>query len=1084
MLRITGILLLFCAVCAHGIEIVKLSETEKQFLPLRGKEVFSLGRTRWKIFEGENKAAVTPDFDDSQWYSGLADCALSVQGFKKVKLHTIRKTFDLPAGLEKENLFIDLGFISFYDKVYLNGRYLGSFGTYPKAVVGSSWVRRKYLIPAREKLLKAGKNTLTLFVYPGSGSGMYCGVPALKKADSLIFPGFKLKTAGREALAFNLSDAEHLNNFRRGVPLNLEMTLSSFYNRKITGKLCAEILTEDKKLLQKSETSGTLFFNSKTAFPALKLTAPASYGTYRLRMSFREENKILWEKTCAFNVKKRVKFTLPVDRSLKNAPLQYNVSKDSTGHFGPRHHKNGKLVYDLTQADTRGTLAFSINPKASAPQILMPNVMPSPKNQPRPRDFLVAKGYTHDGFPDAWILGNIRPGSGGKAKHFAVESANWGEIKWRYTFEKAEMSVTASTIHPALRMESASPKLRIFDRANFFGTGLPTRAAAVVNGKIFTGKANGSFPVSKLSENWLLVWFSGNSAYSQFDIPWLLVFKHRIKSLKTPGALEFDFGSRGAGEVLLMPLYGVTLQRPAETEKWNKKLPDSVVEKCRLWSRILAAAPRAPQRTFKADFAKDQLVINDYYTHRLLNDDWKTPVEKVAPVYPILPLILSGGAIKGAIHASALDLDYATLHGPLFAVPGNGVTISFWNLLRYVSEVRVVQKPQPTVQTKEMIARLDKYMLEFLQGPLKDHPGYWLFSGKKFLPGHSESLGNFGLSDVLDAFRYCSPDIRKKQQEEFRKEMEEYFLNEGLPAPGALKKIQPKLRKKTVVVTLLSPTGKKLSTYRPNEDDFGIDSCCWESLKLYAVWNYARTCQRFAFVRKNWDHLKRSYNMIPNSHDWAVGISYDAFSGIRVGNGLQETGIMHAGMAAMARMAHALKDTELRDRASYYSVMQLCGLLGAMSANTYLRDHRPTVAGNRREKETVFSEYYRKMHYVEFNENGGFTQYVMSAATNLNSQHSYIMTPLPEVMRPYKEIFSKQTDDFYAAEYDNIPFNRSQIPFAPKVRLYMVNNYPLSVMDLYQRRKDFSKSLIANISDICAALDSLGKVSYKKLWNK
>jgi hypothetical protein len=48
----------------------------------------------------------------------------------------------------------------------------------------------------------------------------------------------------------------------------------------------------------------------------------------------------------------------------------------------------------------------------------------------------------------------------------------------------------------------------------------------------------------------------------------------------------------------------------------------------------------------------------------------------------------------------------------------------------------------------------------------------------------------------------------------------------------------------------------------------------------------------------------------------------------------------------------------------------------------------------------------------------------------------------------------------------------------------MVNNYPLSVMDLYQRRKDFSKSLIANISDICAALDSLGKVSYKKLWNK
>ena len=1084
MLRITGIFLLLCALLAHGTEIVKLSETEKQFLPLRGKEVFSLGRTGWKIFEGENKEAISPDFDDSQWYSGLADCALSVQGFKKIKLHTIRKTFDLPAGLEKENLFIDLGFISVYDKVYLNGRFLGSFGTYPKAVTGSSWVRRKYLIPAQEKLLKSGKNTLTLFVYPGSGSGMYCGIPVLKKANSLIFPGFKLKTAGKEALAFNLSDAEHLNNFRPGVPLNLEMTLSSFYNGQITGTLCAEILTENHKLLQKAETNGTLFYRSKTTLPPLKLTAPLTYGRYRFRMSFRKDSKTLWEKTCALTVSKSVKFTLPVDRSLKNAPLKYNVSRDSTGHFGPRHHKNGRLVYDLSKADTRGALAFSINPRPHAPQILMPNVMPSPENQPRARDFLVAKGYVHDGFPDAWIFGNIRPGSCGRAKSVAVESADWGEIKWRYTFERGQMAVTASTVHPALRIESASPRLHIFDKAKFFGTGLPSCAAAVVNGRIFTGKADASFPVSKLSENWMLFWFSGNPAYSQFDIPWLIVFKHRIKSLKTQESLEFDFGPRGAGEILLMPLFGVTLQRPAVTEKWNKKLPSFVVEKCRLWSRILAAAPGSPQRTFKADFAPDQLMIHDSFTHKLLNDDWKTRAKKVAPVYPILPLILSAGTINGAIHAPALDLDYATSHGPLFAVPGNGVAISFRNLLRYVSEVRVVQKSQPTVQTKEMIALLNKYMLEFLQGPLKEHPGYWLFSGKKFLPGKSESLGNTGLSDVLDAFRYCSADIRQKQTEEFRKEMEEYFLHEGLPAPEALKRIQPGLRKKTVVVTLLSPTGKKLSTYRPNEDDFGIDSCCWESLKLYAVWNYARTCQRFGFVRKNWDHLKRSYNMIPNSHDWAVGVSYDTFSGIRVGNGLQETGIMHAGMAAMARMAHVLGDTELRDRASYYSVMQLCGLLGAMSANTYLRDHRPTVAGSQREKETVFCGYYRKMHYVEFNENGGFTQYVMGAATNLNSQHSYIMTPLPEVMRPYKEIFSKQTDDFYAAEYDNIPFNRSQIPFAPKVRLYMVNNYPMSVMELYLRRKDFSKSLIANISDICAALDSLGKVSYKKLWKK
>ena len=101
------------------------------------------------------------------------------------------------------------------------------------------------------------------------------------------------------------------------------------------------------------------------------------------------------------------------------------------------------------------------------------------------------------------------------------------------------------------------------------------------------------------------------------------------------------------------------------------------------------------------DFSKDIMKINDRYTHKLLQDDWNTPVLKTAPVYPILPLILSSGSIKGAVHAQAQDLDYATAHGPLFAVPGNGVTIAFYDLLHFVSEVRTVQEAPATPQTQE-----------------------------------------------------------------------------------------------------------------------------------------------------------------------------------------------------------------------------------------------------------------------------------------------------------------------------------------------------------------------------------------------
>ena len=185
------LLFLSCLACfaLGGGETRPLSAAERLFLPYKTVgEGFSLGKTGWKIFAGEEKKAVSPDFDDSSWRSGFADLPLSSQGFGKRKLHTIRKTFDLPAGMENEDLLLDLGYISFYDDVYLNGRRVGGYGTYPRGIEGSSWVRRRYLLPAEEKFLKPGKNQLTLFVYPGSSSGMYCGIPALGKTERATSP--------------------------------------------------------------------------------------------------------------------------------------------------------------------------------------------------------------------------------------------------------------------------------------------------------------------------------------------------------------------------------------------------------------------------------------------------------------------------------------------------------------------------------------------------------------------------------------------------------------------------------------------------------------------------------------------------------------------------------------------------------------------------------------------------------------------------------------------------------------------------------------------------------------------------------
>ena len=157
---------------------------------------------------------------------------------------------------------------------------------------------------------------------------------------------------------------------------------------------------------------------------------------------------------------------------------------------------------------------------------------------------------------------------------------------------------------------------------------------------------------------------------------------------------------------------------------------DDVVAACRRWSRILAAAPGTPERTFTADFANDTLTIHDKFPHRLLRDDWNTRPERIAPIYPLLPLTLAHGAIKGAIHAPAKDLEYATLHGPLHAVPGDSVTMRFRDILHFVSEVREVRKPADSPETRRVLATLEK-LLRANIAELKTKPFFPKRSGTK-----------------------------------------------------------------------------------------------------------------------------------------------------------------------------------------------------------------------------------------------------------------------------------------------------------------------------------------------------------------
>ena len=102
----------------------------------------------------------------------------------------------------------------------------------------------------------------------------------------------------------------------------------------------------------------------------------------------------------------------------------------------------------------------------------------------------------------------------------------------------------------------------------------------------------------------------------------------------------------------------------------------------------------------------------------------------------------------------------------------------------------------------------------------------------------------------------------------------------------------------------------------------------------------------------------------------------------------------------------------------------------------------------------------------------------------LNRISSYIMTQLPEIMRPYKDVYPAETEDFFMPKFMAAANLRGQGPITPKIRVYMLRSYPKSALELLNPRINLNGDLWKQCADFCAVLDSMGEITYRKLWEK
>jgi sialate O-acetylesterase len=144
----------------------------------------------WKFSFVDEKNWKAGEFDDSRWDNILVPMSWESQGhFDYDGYGYYRKTFNMPESLLQQKLYLSLGKIDDYDKVFLNGECIGEVS--PSRNMSEFRIRRgeyntKRVYEIPKKLIKGGENTVAVKVYDkGLVGGIYEGPIGIMNEKSL-----------------------------------------------------------------------------------------------------------------------------------------------------------------------------------------------------------------------------------------------------------------------------------------------------------------------------------------------------------------------------------------------------------------------------------------------------------------------------------------------------------------------------------------------------------------------------------------------------------------------------------------------------------------------------------------------------------------------------------------------------------------------------------------------------------------------------------------------------------------------------------------------------------------------------------
>jgi len=119
----------------------------------------------WKFSIGERDEWISPNYKDNNWESIMVPSPWEEQGFYGYNgFGFYRKSFTISDEFKDKSLYLVLGYIDDVDETYLNGKKIGSTGTFPPNYNTAYNAKRIYRIP-QDLINYNGVNVLAVKVY-------------------------------------------------------------------------------------------------------------------------------------------------------------------------------------------------------------------------------------------------------------------------------------------------------------------------------------------------------------------------------------------------------------------------------------------------------------------------------------------------------------------------------------------------------------------------------------------------------------------------------------------------------------------------------------------------------------------------------------------------------------------------------------------------------------------------------------------------------------------------------------------------------------------------------------------------------